>query len=276
MLDLSSSDQIATQFSNKSVKIWSNNFTQSFFINLNPIKTSISSINQMNQLLLIGTCDSNIQIVNITNLNTTSTIQTNGCVNALSVIDFDQEKYLISTSEKILQIWNSDLKNIANLTTQHIDTITSLAFNPNSSLLASSAADKSIIVWNLASYQSSRLAYMKKCADCFVIAFTLLPNDNIVSGSYEGSLQTTGNLYVWNQTTLSFKVLKNNFYNVLALVTLKNDMFAVGYGFMKQGHIEIWNSTSLDLITNFNQTGLVLVLITLPNGNLVSVLADTM
>ena len=51
LLELSNDNYLmATQFSNKSVKIWSNNLTESFFINLNSTKTRISSMIQMNNL----------------------------------------------------------------------------------------------------------------------------------------------------------------------------------------------------------------------------------
>ncbi len=261
---------MATQFSNKSVKIWSENLTQSFFIKLNPIKTRISSMIQMNQFLLIATCDPNIQVFDMTNQNETTTkiVQINECVKVLNVIDFEQDKYLISANNKTLQIWNSDLLNIAELTTQHQDKITSLAFNSNSSLLASGAADQSIIIWNVASYQSSRQAFMENCSSCHVQSLTLLSNGNIVSGSYDGHMPN-GNLFVWNQSSLSLiKVLNNSYDYAMSLVTLsKNDMFAVGYG---NYQIEIYDSTSLELLATLNETGSVLALAMLPNGNIVS------
>jgi len=276
---------MATQFSNKSVKIWSNNLTESFFINLN--STRISSMIQMNNLILIGTCDSNIQIFDMTYLNETTTaikvIQTTknnnnnkGCVNALSLINFEQDIYLVTstTSDTILEFWDSNLINIDNLTTQHTNTITNLAFNPNSSLLASSSNDLDqsiIIIWNVDSYQSNKTAFMKDCSTCFVQTMTLLPNGNIVSGSIDGSL------YVLNQNSLSLNqtLNNNNYAYVLSLITLKNEMFAVGYGLQSVGfYIEIYNSTSLELITTLNETGIVFDLAMLQNGNLVSASSD--
>lgn len=98
------------------------------------------------------------------------TIQNSGCVNALAVIEFNQKNYLFSASGSIIQIWyysNSDLINIANLT-QQTNVVTSLAFNPNSSLLASSSTDLSITIWNVASYRLNTKAYMDNCSNCFV------------------------------------------------------------------------------------------------------------
>ena len=289
LLELSNDNYLmATQFSNKSVKIWSNNLTESFFINLNSTKTRISSMIQMNNLLLIGTCDSNIQIFDMTYLNETTTatkvIQTTtnnnnnnkGCVNALSLINFEQDTYLVTstTSDTILQFWDSNLINIDNLTTQHTNTITNLAFNPNSSLLATSSNDfdqSMIIIWNVDSYQSNKTAFMKECSTCFVQTLTLLPNGNIVSGSIDGSL------HVLNQNSLSLNqtLNNNNYAYVLSLITLKNEMFAVGYGLQSVGfYIEIYNSTSLELITTLNETGKVFALAMLQNGNLVSASSD--
>jgi WD40 repeat protein len=101
-----------------------------------------------------------------------------------------------------LQIWNSSLFNIANMSTTNTNVVTSLTFNPNLSLLASSSADQSIIIWNVASFTSNKIANMKHCSylneQCYVATFSLLPNGSIISGPFDNST----NLFIWDQTTL--------------------------------------------------------------------------
>ncbi len=84
--------------------------------------------------------------------------------------------------------------------------VINLAFNPNSSMLVSSA-DRSINVWNVASFQSTKISYISNCSDCLIYSFTLLPNGNIVSGSTHGH-NSTHNLYVWDLTSKFNKNLR--------------------------------------------------------------------
>jgi hypothetical protein len=83
-------NQSATQFSNKTVKIWSTSLTQSYFIDLSISSrtTRVTSMIETDQLLLISTCDSkmlgsSITIYDLNNQNKTTpaAIRTNGCVN---------------------------------------------------------------------------------------------------------------------------------------------------------------------------------------------------
>jgi len=233
-------------------------------------------INNNEQLLLVGTCDSHIQVLNISNqfqyIQSIKTYQDSVCVNALAVINFEQDNYLVSASGNILQIWNfsnSDIINVANVNITHDKNIvTNLAFNPNSSMLISSA-DRSINVWNVASFQSINISYMSNCSGCLIYSFTLLPNGNIVSGSTHD--HDNGNLYVWDKKLSLIKILNNSYDYALSLITLENDMFAVGYG---NYQIDIWNSSSLELIITLDETGTVWALAMLQNGNLVSASSD--
>ncbi len=91
---------------------------------------------------------------------------------------------------------------------------------------------------------------------------------------------SNNDLYAWNQNTLNLNnVLKSNCTNPLSIVTLKNEMFAIGCA---SGQIEIWtsipfklNTTLFKLTCKFNNSCYIYALAMLPNGNLVSSLSSS-
>ena len=170
--------------------MWTNDLENSF--NFLTLQSEIKSIALLdNEQLLVGSCDSQIHIYNISTNKEIKSIRTEqGCVSALTMININEFKYIVSASSKTIQIWNAsdiNFKSIRNVTNQ-ADLITYLTYSYVSSLLASdNSNDNSIVIWNVANYKNS----LNEFQDSYkkILGLAVLDNGNIVTASEDYSIK---------------------------------------------------------------------------------------
>ena len=114
-----------------------------------------------------------------------------GCINALSSFNYFNSNYLISgSSDSKVKIWNNQISNqsLFELKTNHTDSIQALAYQNRLHYLAIGSKDKTFSLWKRRDvYEGKNLNTINTNDQVLIIA--ILPNSNIVSGSWDKTIK---------------------------------------------------------------------------------------
>ena len=115
-----------------------------------------------------------------------------GCINALSSFNYFNSNYLISgSSDSKVKIWNHQISNqsLFELETNHTDSIQALAYQNRLHYLAIGSKDKTFSLWKRRDEYEGINIQTLIGHTIMVRALAILPNSNIVSGSYDYTIK---------------------------------------------------------------------------------------